>query len=57
MISNLEIREQLSKKRIKHFELAKALGIHPCTLSHWLEGELSEEKKKKIQKAIREFKF
>ncbi len=57
MISNLEIRQQLNKKRIKHYELAKALGIHPCTLSHWLEGDLSEDKRKKIQKAIREFKF
>lgn len=55
--ANLEIRQQLNKKRIKYFELAQALNITPCTLSRWLQTELSEERKKAIEEAIRNFKY
>lgn len=55
--SNTEIRQLLDKKRIKYYELAAALKINPCTLSHWLQTELTEERKKKILKAINDFKY
>ncbi|MCR5669567.1 MAG: hypothetical protein K6G10_01035 [Butyrivibrio sp.] len=56
-INNIEIRKAIDKKRIKYFELAHALGINPCTLSRWLAAELSEDRKKAIEKAIRDFKY
>lgn len=55
--NNMEIRNAIDKKRIKYFELAAALNIDPCTLSRWLQKELTTDQKKKILKAIEEYKF
>ena len=54
---NLDIRQEIEKKRIKYFELAKVLGVDPCTLSRWLQRDLSKEKKAKILQAIKDFKY
>ena len=55
-ICNLEIREAIIKARIRHYELAKALNVHPSTLSRWLRDELPEDKKQTILNAVRSFK-
>ena len=56
-VANLEIREAIEKKRLKHFELAQALNVSPGTLSRWLRTELSMDQKKKILKAIHDYKY
>jgi len=56
-VANLEIREAIEKKRLKHYEVAQSLGISPYTLSVWLRTELSAEQKKKILKAIHDYKY
>lgn len=55
-MANLEIRQAIADKRLKHYEVAAALGINQCTLSHWLQIELPKEKKKYILGVIRKMK-
>jgi len=54
---NMEIREQIEKKRLRYFEVAEAIGIRPTTLSHWLQTPLNEERKARLIKAIEDFKL
>lgn len=49
-MNNRDIRELIAKRRLKHFEVAKALGVTQYTFSHWLQEELTEEKKKRLLK-------
>lgn len=56
-MNNIEIRELIEKKRLKYFEVARALGVHRCTLSIWLENELPQDKKEKIIKVINEIEL
>lgn len=51
-MENMEIRERIRKKRLRHYEVAKACGIAPETLSIWLRYELTPEHKERIEKAI-----
>lgn len=36
-MANIEVRELIRKYRLKHYEVAQALGINECTLSRWLQ--------------------
>ena len=54
-VNNIEVRNLIQKKRLKYFEVAAAVGINPCTLSHWMQTELNDKRKKKILKAIDNF--
>ena len=56
-MQNTEIRQALDKKRLRHYELAQALGVHPQTLSHWLAVEMPDAKKKKILEIIKTFHY
>ena len=55
-LNNIEVRTAIEKKRLKYFEVAQALGITQHTFSHWMQNELSEERKKKVLKAIKDYK-
>lgn len=55
-IRNAEIRKLLSDTGIKHFEAAEACGVTCYTFSHWLQTELTPEKKDKVLNAIRTIK-
>ena len=52
IMNNIEIRELIEKRRLKHLEVANALGINPCTFSKWLRLEVTEKRKQEIIKAI-----
>lgn len=41
-MSNKQIRQIIKKKRLRHYEVAKEIGISPYTLSVWLRYELSD---------------
>lgn len=56
-MANLEIRQAIAKKRLKHFEVAKALGITQTYFSHLLQTELDEERKAKILEVINNYEF
>jgi len=47
-MKNIEIRERIRENRLRHYEVATALGISEYTLSIWLRRELSDEKKQEI---------
>ena len=49
---NLEIREEIRKKRLFHYEIADALGISESAFSKWLRSEMNAEKKEKVMQAI-----
>ena len=54
MMENL--KEQIIKRRLKQYEVARVMGISEFTLYRWLRDEiyLSETKRKAIEKAILE---
>ena len=55
-LNNIEVRTAIEKKRLKYFEVARALGITQHTFSHWMQNELSDERKKRVLKAIKDYK-
>lgn len=55
-IANIEVRQEIKKRRVRQFEVAEVLGVSQFTLSHWLQVEMSPERKKEVLKAIRNVK-
>ena len=51
-LNNIEVRQAIAKKRLRHFEVAAAMKVHPVTFSRWLQLELTPERKKEIIKVI-----
>lgn len=49
---NQDIRNLISSKRLRHWEVALKVGISDSRFSIWLRTPLDEEKKEKILKAI-----
>ena len=53
-MNNLDIRKALKDNDVKHYELAKKLGIHEATLCAHLRWELSPAEKDTMLHAIQE---
>ena len=51
-ICNLEIREAIRKRRLKHWEVADALGYNASYFSRLLRHELPDERKREILEVI-----
>lgn len=51
-MKNMDIREEIEKKRLRHWEVAKEVGISPERFCVWLRQELPSEKKEMIFEAI-----
>lgn len=51
-MKNIDIRDEIAKKRLRHWEVARAIGISPERFSVWLRQELPNEKKEVIFEAI-----
>lgn len=56
-MANEEVRGLIEKRRLKHYEVAKALGIHEATFCRWMRSEMSPERKAQVLKAIRGIKL
>lgn len=56
-MANAEIRELVRKKRLRHYEIADALGVNEFTFSRWLRNELPDDKKREIIDIIERIKF
>ena len=54
MLCNIGIRERISAMGLKHWQIAKAVGISPWTLSVWLRDELSGNRLDRVERAIKE---
>lgn len=55
-MNNLDVRQAIYAKRLKHYEVAQALGISQSMFSKMLQRELDDKEKKKIMQAIRHIK-
>lgn len=55
-MANLEIREEIKKSRLFHYEIADALGISESAFSKLLRSEMDVEKKEKVMRAIKSIK-
>lgn len=51
-MANLEIRNEIKKNRLFHYEIAEALGISEPAFSKWLRSEMDAERKEKVMRAI-----
>lgn len=51
-MENLEIREEIRKSRLFHYEIADALGVSESAFSKWLRSEMDAERKEKVIRAI-----
>ncbi len=56
MISNIDLRNELSDLGVKHFEIAKRMNITDAAFSKKIRTELSEEKKKEIIELAKKIK-
>lgn len=54
MQSNNDIRIKISEKRFRYWEVAQKVGISGGRLSVWLRTPLSDERRKRVEKAIDE---
>ena len=52
-MANQEIKNLISKHRLKYYEVADAMGISPGYLSTLLRKELTDEMKTKVEEAIK----
>ena len=56
VFNNIEIRQEISNRRLKYYEVADALGIHAESLSRMLRKELDGEQKQRVLDAIKSIK-
>ena len=49
---NPEIREKIDDARLRHWEIADAIGITSSTMSVWLRTPLTPERRARIEAAI-----
>ena len=56
VFNNIEIRQAISDKRLRYYEVADALGIHAESLSRMLRKELDGEQKQRVLDAIKSIK-
>ena len=53
-MANKIIREELKARRVRHWELAAALGISEQTLVRWLRFEMEEDRQLEMLMKIEE---
>jgi len=53
-VNNDEIRSEINRARLHHWEVAQQVGISDGRFSVWLRTPLSEERRKRVEKAIDE---
>lgn len=53
---NKDIRRIIWEADLRHWQIAKQIGIAHTTLVNWLRENLTKERKEKILKAIKELK-
>lgn len=54
MKANFELRNAISRYRLRYWEVAEKVGISDSRLSVWLRTPLNEEQKARVLKAIDE---
>lgn len=52
--TNSDIRALIYRNGLRHWEVAEKIGISNSTLSVWLRKELPDDKRKRVEQAIKE---
>lgn len=52
MKANNDLRQKIYASRLKYWEVAEEVGISDGRLSVWLRTPLSDERRKRVEKAI-----
>jgi len=52
MKANNDLRQKIYASRLKYWEVAEEVGISDGHLSVWLRTPLSDERRKRVEKAI-----
>jgi len=52
--NNYDLREAISQHRLRYWEVAQRVGISDSRLSVWLRTPLSDERRKRVERAINE---
>lgn len=55
-MANLEIREEIKKSRLFHYEIADGLEVSESAFSKWLRFEMDADRKEKVMRAIESIK-
>ncbi|MDA0409614.1 hypothetical protein [Levilactobacillus brevis] len=53
-MNNSLVRDEIKRLRLFHWEVAKQIGISDSRFSVWLRTPLSDERRKRVEKAIDE---
>ena len=54
---NKDIRRKIAKSNLRHYEISNHMGISQFTFAHWLQSEMTKERKAAISRAIDELLF
>ena len=54
---NKEVRRQIAKNKLHHYEIANHLKVSPFTFAHWLQSEMPKDRKEMVLKAISEIVY
>ncbi|EEI24774.1 helix-turn-helix domain-containing protein [Lentilactobacillus hilgardii] len=54
MPANKKIREEIQRNDLLNWAVATQIGIADTTLSRWLRTPLNQERRKRVEKAIKE---
>ena len=49
---NFDIQLLMKKQRVRYYEVAAALGVHPCTLTRWMRREMTPERRELVLRAV-----
>lgn len=52
MLANREIREKIYDAHLRNWQVSNSIGIADATFSRWLRTPLSDERKRRVEKAI-----
>jgi len=52
-MANMDIRQEIAKRFLKHWQIAKELGVHESVFCRVLRTELAPERKRQIMDAIK----
>ena len=55
-LANCEIRGAIKEKNLKHYQVAKYVGVTPCTFSRWLSKEIEPAQRQELLQIIKSIK-
>lgn len=54
--ANKDIRDQIAQQGLKHWQVAEQIGITASTFTVWLRTPLTDERRQRTEKAIKQLK-